>query len=170
MAFIQENHITHLNKDPTYLFQKQIQQALQKCNTLVEKSKHKYLINIKPMASSLNACIKTHKHDEPIRMVIKNIQAPSYRTAKFLNKKLQSLIDLLDTYTTKNSHEVAQELHSNRINKNHRIITPDIKDLYVNILIQTILRITKFWLNKRNCDSATTEQTLCHLEIILKQN
>jgi len=41
MTFIQDNQITRLNKDPTDYFQKQIQQALQKCNTLIEKSKHK---------------------------------------------------------------------------------------------------------------------------------
>jgi hypothetical protein len=48
------------------LFEKQIQQALQKCSALVEKNKHKYLMNIKPTAPRLNAYIKTHKQDEPI--------------------------------------------------------------------------------------------------------
>jgi hypothetical protein len=40
----------------------------------------------------------------------------------------------------------------------------------VNLPIQNILSITKFWLNKHNCDSTTTEQTLYLLETILKQN
>ena len=35
--FIQENNIKQLNKDPTDMYQKQIQQALQKCNALVNK-------------------------------------------------------------------------------------------------------------------------------------
>jgi hypothetical protein len=104
MAFIQENHITRPNKDPTDLFKKQIQQALQKCSTLVQKSKHRYLMNIKHTAPSLSANIKTHKQDEPKRPVINNIQAPSYRTAKLLNKKFQSQIDLQNTYTTKKTH------------------------------------------------------------------
>ena len=60
-------------------------------------------MNIKPTAPSLNAYIKTHKQDKPIGPVINNMQAPSYRTAKFLNIKLQSLIQLSNTYTTKNS-------------------------------------------------------------------
>jgi hypothetical protein len=143
---------TLLNKDPTDLFQKQIQQALQKCSTLVEKSKHKYLMNIKPTAPSLNAYIKTHKQDEPVRPMINNMQAPSYRIAKFLNKNLQSLIQLPNTYTTKNSFELAQELRNIQINENNKIITLDIKDLYVNLPINNILRITKFWLNKHNHD------------------
>jgi hypothetical protein len=36
------------------------------------------------------------------------------------------------------------------INENHKIITYDVKDLYVNIPIQEILRITKFMLLKGN--------------------
>ena len=102
--------------------------------------------------------------------MVNNIQAPSYRTAKFLNRKLQSLINLPNTYITENSHEVAQELSNIQINENHRIITLDIKDLYVNLPIQNILRIMKFWLNKHNCDNTTTEQTLYLLKTILKQN
>jgi len=66
MTFIQENQIACLNKDPTECFQKEIQQALQKCDTLIEKSKHKYLMNIKPTAPHLNAYIKTHKQNRPI--------------------------------------------------------------------------------------------------------
>jgi hypothetical protein len=41
--------------------------------------------------------------------------------------------------------------------------------LYVNLSIQNILRITKFWLNKCNNDSIITEQILNLLETILKQ-
>jgi hypothetical protein len=55
---IQENHITSLNKDPTDIYQKQTQQAIQKCNTLIDKHTQKYVINIKPMATKLNEYIK----------------------------------------------------------------------------------------------------------------
>ena len=90
MTFIQDNQTTRLNKDPTEYFQKQIQQALQKCNTLIEKSKHKYGMNIKPTAPYLNAYVKTHKQDKPIRPVVNNIPAPSYKIAKLLNKNYKS--------------------------------------------------------------------------------
>jgi hypothetical protein len=50
------------------------------------------------------------------------------------------------------------------------MITLDIKDLYVNLPIQTILHITKFWLNKHNNVNTITEQTLYLLKVILKQN
>jgi len=37
------------------------------------------LINIKPTAPKLNIYIKTHKDNEPIRPVINNTLAPSYK-------------------------------------------------------------------------------------------
>jgi hypothetical protein len=93
-------------------------------------------MNIKPAAPHLNAYIKTHNQDRPIRLVINNIPAPSYKAAKLLNKKLQQLINLPNTCTVKNSHEVALDLHNTRTNENHKLITLDIKDLYVNLPVQ----------------------------------
>jgi hypothetical protein len=150
--FIQENSITHFNRDPTDSYKKQILQALQKCGALIEKGKHRYLMNIRPTAPNLNAYIKTYKEVQPIRPVINNTQAPSYKAAKFLNRKLKNLICLPDTYTTKNSLELVLELNNIQINVNNRIITLDIKDLYINLLIKNILCITEFWLNKGNQD------------------
>ena len=97
--FIQENRI---NKDPTDTYQKQIQHTIKKCNILVDKQAHKYLINIEPVAPKLNVYIKTHKNNEPIRPVINNTQASSYKIAKYLNKKLYNLICLPYTYNTTN--------------------------------------------------------------------
>jgi hypothetical protein len=50
------------------------------------------------------------------------------------------------------------------------MITLDIKDLYVNLPTTNILRITKFWVNRHNRGSVTTEHILYLLKIILKQN
>ena len=75
-----------LNKDPTEIYQKQIQQAIQKYITLIDKQTHRYLLNIKPMAPKLNVHLKTYKHNLPIRPVINNIQAPSYKTVRYVNK------------------------------------------------------------------------------------
>jgi hypothetical protein len=87
MTFIQDNQNTRLSKDPTERFQKQIQQTVQKCSAIIEKNKHKYVMNMKPTAPHLNAYKKTHKQGKPIRPVINNIPAPSYhhiRLRKYL--------------------------------------------------------------------------------------
>ena len=137
---MQENHITQLNKDPTDTYQKQIQQTIQKCNVLVDKQGYKYLVNIKPAAPKLNMYIKMHKDNEPIRPVINNTQAPLYKITKYLNKKLHNLICLPYTCNTKNSQEIVEELKRMQINEQMRIITLDIRDLFVNLPIQGVNR------------------------------
>jgi hypothetical protein len=70
---------------------------MQKCEDLIKKNKGKYLLNIKLTAPKINAYIKTHKENEPIRPVIDNTQAPSYKIAKFLNNKIKAYINLPNT-------------------------------------------------------------------------
>jgi len=169
-TFIQENYITPLKKDPTETFQKRIKQALQTCNLLIERDRLKYLIDIKPKAPNLNVYIKTHKEGTPIRPVINSRHAPSYKTAKLLNKKLLSLVNLPNTFITKNSHEVAQDLNNIQFHSNNTLITLDIKDLFTKLPIKNILHTTPFWLNKNNNDRTLIEQTLYLLKTVLEQN
>jgi hypothetical protein len=69
------------------------------------------------------------------------MQASSYILAKHLIKKLNHLINLSYAYVTKNAKEVAQELSKIQIKDQHKIITLDIKYLYVNLLVQNIIRL-----------------------------
>jgi hypothetical protein len=114
--------------------------------------------------------IKTHKEGEPIRPVINNTQAPSYKIAKFLNKKLLCLIDMPNMFNAKNSQEVARDLQDIPVNDNYKTITLDIKDLYVNLPTQNIVNITKFWLKTNNQNQTIIDEILYLLKIILEQN
>ena len=127
-------------------------------------------MNIKPAAPKINVYIKTHKENEPISPVIDNTQASSYKIAKHINKKLYSLLNLPNTYNTKNSQKIAVELKSIQINGNTKIITMDIKDLYVNLPIQGIIKSTRYWLNKSNNNEEIIKQVLNILQTIMKQN
>ena len=80
------------------------------------------------------------------------------------------MIQLPYTYATKNSNEVAQDLHNIQINYQHKVHTSDIKDLHVKLSIQNIINIIKFWLHKHNNQHTIIKQTLEVIEIILHQN
>jgi hypothetical protein len=107
-SFIQKNQIVALDKDPMDSFQKQIQQIIHKCNRVIGRHQHKYLLQIKPAAPKLYAMIKTHKDNNPIIPVMNSIEAPSYKFARFIGRKLRELMELPYTYSTKNSKQVAQ--------------------------------------------------------------
>jgi len=95
------------------------------------------------MAPKLNIYVRTPKENEPIRPVINNTKTPSYKTAKYLNKKLHNLVNLPYTNTTKNSEEMEEELNRVQINESMKIITVYITDLCVNLPIQCIIQTTK---------------------------
>jgi hypothetical protein len=123
------------------------------------------------MAPQLKVCLKTHKNDQPIRPVINNIQAPSYKVARFMNKKLLELFSLPYEYNVENSKQVAEELTELQINEHMRLITLDIKDMYVNLPTTGIIQTANFWLNKHNSNNKQlNQQVLSMLNTIIKQN
>jgi hypothetical protein len=65
---------------------------------------------MKSTAPKLEALIKTQKPNNPIRPVINNIGAPSYKLARFLNNRLHDLINLPYIYAVRYSTELAHEL------------------------------------------------------------
>ena len=106
-------------------------------------------MQIKPQAPNLNVQIKIHKDNEPIRPVINNIQAPTYKIAKHFNKWLPNLIQLHNTYITNNSTLLGTELKTLYINEYNLMITMDIKDLYVNIPIDETITIIRNLMTKK---------------------
>ena len=78
-------------------------------------------------------------------------------------------MNLANHNTIINSTNLALDLIKFNINKNHRLITLDIKDLYVNIPISETIDITRIQLLKHNSPEITTQ--ICRiLETILQQN
>jgi len=101
--------------------------------------------------------------------VINNRNAPSYKAAKKLSSILQQYLNLDNYYTIGNSSTLAQDLTKLSINKQHRLITLDIKDLCVNISITETIDIARLQLLKHN-DPEITSQICKLLETILQQN
>ena len=99
----------------------------------------------------------------PIRPVVNNIHAPSYKTAKRLNKISQQHLNLDNQYTVINSVTLAQNLTRLNINSKHSLITFDIKD--VHIPIAETIDITTTQLLKHN-DPETTTQICTLLGVI----
>jgi hypothetical protein len=169
-TFMQENNVMKLNKNPTDSYHRQIQQTMQKCKDLIDKNRQKYMLNIKPTAPRINAYIKTHKDNNPIRPVIDNTQAPSYKIAKFLDHRIQEYVNLPNTYKVHNSYKIAQKLQKIYTAKNHKMIMLDIKDLYVNVTKQGIIQSTAIWMDRNKAGTDVKEQIMQLLKVIIEQN
>jgi hypothetical protein len=168
-TFLTDNNFHSLQKNSTDKYQKLIQKTLQQCNLVIDKKQIKYLIQKKPLPPTMKAQLKLHKPKSPIRPVINNMNAPSYIIAKHLINILNKHLTLNNHYNVKNSTNLATDLTKLKLNENHKVITYDIKDLYVNIPIEETLTVTKSMLLKKN-DAQTTLQIITLLDLILAQN
>ena len=110
-----------------------------------------------------------HKTDIPIRPIINNMKALSHELAKHLAKILNQYITLNNYYNVINSTSLAIDLTKLKIHDKHKLITFDVKGLYVNIPIDETLAIIKSKLLENN-DTQITQQLLTLLKVILSQN
>ena len=116
---------------------------MQECNLIIDKRQIKHLTQKKATPPNLKVQLKLHKTDIPIRLVIKNRTAPAYKIAKHLTRILGQHITLHNHYTVTKSVNLAHDVTKLEIHEHHRLITFDIKDLYVNIPITETLNIIK---------------------------
>jgi len=74
-----------------------------------------------------------------------------------------------NNYTIDNSAKLSHDLTKHTVSNSHRLITVDMKDLYVNIPITETIDIARTQLLKHN-NKNITEQICTLLEMVLQQN
>ena len=143
---------------------------MQQCRSIIDKGAIKYLSQMQPRPPRLNALIKTHKENMPIRPVINNTQAPSHKLARHIHKIIQTWQLLPNIYNTANSATVATELTNLHIKHCHKIITLDIKDLYTNLPTKGIVTALEHWITHNNIKIVEKEQITLVVKTVLQQN
>jgi len=78
------------------------------------------------------------------------MKAPTYKIVKHLFRILNKHLTLNNHHNVANSTNLAIDLANLKISENHKLITYDIKDPYINIPIKETLTITKSMLLKNN--------------------
>jgi len=147
-----------------------VHKTMQECNLIIDKRQVKFLTQKKVSPPSLKAQLKLHKIGIPIQPVINNRTAPAHKLAKHLTKTLNQYIILNNHYNVSNSTKLALDLTKIKIHDNHRMMTFDIKDLYVNIPIEETLNNLKPQLLENNNNVQITNQLLSLLRVTLLKN
>jgi hypothetical protein len=123
-----------------------------------------------PQAPKLKAKIKIHKPDAPIRPVINSIYAPTHKLAKYIHQKLHDLINLKYEYNIINTRHFADNIEKLKLKPDHKILTMDIKDLYVNLPVNQTLNITKKFLQNNRVEEHVLIEIMSILKLIMNQN
>jgi len=81
-TFLTENKFQAIPNNLTNKYQKQITQTIKQSNLIFNKEQIKHLTERNPMPPTLKTQLKLHKAGNPIRPVINNRSAPSYKASK----------------------------------------------------------------------------------------
>jgi hypothetical protein len=145
--FIDENHFTKINKNPTNIYQSNTKSVIKLCKDSIPKRKQwtYYHMNLQP--PSIQARIKIHKTPNTIRPIVNWCNAPAYRLAKELARILQQTLQLPYIYNISNTVHLTKDLNSIPINVHTRMCSFDIKYTYTNIPTTQVYEIIKQALN-----------------------
>jgi len=165
-AFLAVSHFPNIYKDPTEKYQKLIHKTLQQYNKIIHKHKIKYLNQKKPSRPTLKVELKLHKLTITIRPVTNNMNAPTYKMAKQQVRLLNKHLTLNNSYIVSNSTNLANDIIKLKLKENHKHVTFDIKDLFVNIPIEETLVITRYLLMQNN-DIQSAHQKLNLMKLTL---
>jgi 23S rRNA U2552 (ribose-2'-O)-methylase RlmE/FtsJ len=169
-TFITNNNIVELKTDPTQKMQRTTQNVVKLCKYIINPAKRKYLIQMNPQAPKLKAKIKIHKPSAPIRPVINDIYAPTHKVTKHIYRKVKDAINLKYEYNIKNTGQFAENLCKLELSPEYKLLTMDIKDLYVKIPKNHALNITNKLLKNNQADKHTTKDIMSILKMITNQN
>lgn len=103
----------------------------------INKKQKRKLMTYKSQAPKPHAVIKVHKQDHPLRIIIANINSPSYHISKFINNLLQQIVPD-NSYNVSNSFELKLEIENLRIHKEDLIASLDVVAMYENIPISLV--------------------------------
>jgi hypothetical protein len=114
-TFFSENNFRTLTYNPTHKDHKTIHKTLPKWYKIIDKKLIKYLTQNSPSPLTLNALLKLHKLNIPIRPVVNNRTAPAYKAAKKLNTILSNHLHIENQYVS-NSNTLPKDLIQLKIN------------------------------------------------------
>jgi hypothetical protein len=118
----------------------------------------------------IRGLIKIHKEDSPIRPIVDWKNAPAYKLARTLVKKLQTYIPLPYAFNIKNTIKLMNGLKDIPFGPNLRLASFDISNIYTNTPTDELLTIFE-----SECENNFVEEGLKYdiiklLKVVMDQN
>jgi hypothetical protein len=129
--FITNNNYMTLPCNTTNKQQRNIKISINTCNCIIN-NKWKYS-NMNQKAPYIYGTIKLHKELKPIRLTVNWKVSPGYKLAKYTATQLSHRLQLPYVYNIKDSISHIHSFESLKINRNIRLCSFDIENMYTNI-------------------------------------
>uniref|UniRef100_A0A8D8TF38 Reverse transcriptase domain-containing protein n=2 Tax=Cacopsylla melanoneura TaxID=428564 RepID=A0A8D8TF38_9HEMI len=175
-AFLDEESVEKLKKDPTTDLNKLVREALQNDNSLFQQAIKFY--NMNSFAPALYGLLKVHKActsvdipGTPIRPVVSGYSSPTYRLEKEVVKLFHRVTKWKPKFSIKNSNVLIEDLKTITIPDTCMLISLDIDNLFTNVDMKTAMNLM---IDIVKCTSDLSkdevDQFVTYCELIYKSN
>jgi len=114
--------------------------------------------------------MKIQKTDSPIRPVVNWLNAPAYKLAKMLARKLQTYLPLPYDFKLKNSVQLIDILRKIPFHPNLQFVSFDITNMYSNVPTDDLINIIDSMCDQHNISSKLKLELINISNTIIKQN
>jgi hypothetical protein len=168
--FISNNNFRSANNDTTQKFQKDLRNSKNNCQLIIHKDERWKYINLNPIPPMIRGLTKIHKEDSPIRPVVNWKNAPAYKLAKMLSKKLSIYIPLPHTFNVKHTVQLMSDLREIPFDQNLKIASFDITNMYSNVPTGELTKIIDLMCNQNDIKEQLKYEIMKISQILIKQN
>jgi hypothetical protein len=137
---------------------------------VIHKSDRWKYINLNPPAPTIRGLVKVYKEGAPIKQIINWKNAPPYKLAKLLARKLKTYIPLPHTFNVKNIVHLMKELTDLLYGRNIKFASLDISNMYCNVPIKEMIATLEKICKTNNIEDKTKQDILKIIQVIVEQN
>jgi hypothetical protein len=99
-----------------------------------------------------------------------SIYAPTHKIAKYVHQNIKELINLKCEYNIRNTMQFAENISKMKLGPEHKLLTMGIKDLYVKIPVDSILKFANKLLVNNRVEEQNRKEIIMSLKMITNQN
>ena len=122
-----------------------------------------------PIAPRIYGLPKIHRPGNKMRPIVDNINAPTYKLAKWLTSKFQTF-PKFETKSIKNSLELVNHIKNLELDENDRLVSFDVSSMFPCIPIEKTLGLLKSWLATTDLDEESINEYVKLTELCVQQN
>ena len=176
MSLLSFSRFKDIPKDPKESLETKVQRTIRKIKSKLSEQGYKKLYPTGCCPGKFYGTAKIHKllvkggiNELPIRPIVSNLNTATYNLAKYLSKLLSPLRQ--SGNTVKNTEEFIEELKQQKLSKEHKMLSFDVKSLFTNVpLNRTIDIILKRIYEKNEIVTSITKNEMKEMLILCTKN
>jgi hypothetical protein len=114
---------------------------VKECQQIIHKSDRWKYVNLNPTVPTIRGLVKGHKEGAPIRPTVNWKNAPAYKLAILLARKIHTYIPLPYTFNVENTVQLMNDLTDLPYDHNIKFASLGINNIYSNIPIKEMITI-----------------------------